>query len=232
MKILAYFTPRNMSLFVVLFAALCTIVIRTTGFDLMRVFIILVLGFIVLLLSHGLVKKFFSLPLFAIATAEPLPEKERIIIVPEIPAACADRFEAAQEESLRKEVERRKDILKTVKEYVTEVSAGFLSKRNLAVLLSNVESMARGETDNYHPLGSDMEKKLKSPDLRHLAWNIGERFGVSRRERAVFIKRSFPNELCNAELAYIEANLRDPVPSHIIIDLPDKGDYHFHLQPQ
>ena len=30
----------------------------------------------------------------------------------------------------------------------------------------------------YEPLRSDMEKKLKSPDLRHLSWNIGERLGI------------------------------------------------------
>ena len=71
--------------------------------------------------------------------------------------------------------------------------------------------------------------KAELPGLRHLAWNIGERLGVPLAKRAVFIKKSFPYELVNATLEYLRLNLRDNVPSQIPIDVPDKGDYRFHL---
>ena len=45
----------------------------------------------------------------------------------------------------------------------------------------------------------------------------------------IFIKKSFPYELVNATLEYLKLNLRDNVPSQIPIDVPDKGDYRFHL---
>ena len=45
--------------------------------------------------------------------------------------------------------------------------------------------------DEYETIHSDMGNMLKSPDLRHLAWNIGERLNVPRRERAKFILASF-----------------------------------------
>ena len=48
-------------------------------------------------------------------------------------------------------------------------------------------------------------------------------------KRAVFIKKSFPYELANATLEYLKLNLRDNVSSQIPIDVPDKGDYRFHL---
>ena len=145
--------------------------------------------------------------------------------------SCLDRYEALQEEAARKEVERRKDILNTVNEYVTYITAGYLTKKSLATLLGNIEKMACGEYGAYIALRSDMEnKQLKSPDLRHLAWNIGERLGVPRKERAVFIQKSFPYELSKATLSYLELNLRDLVPSHIKIDVPLKDDYRFEFQ--
>ena len=128
-------------------------------------------------------------------------------------------------------MERRKDILNTVNEYVTYITAGYLTKNSLATLLANIEKMACGEYGAYMALRSDMEnKQLKSPDLRHLAWNIGERLGVPRKERAVFIQKSFPFELSKATLSYLELNLRDLVPSQIKIDVPLKDDYRFEFQ--
>ena len=148
------------------------------------------------------------------------------------PPSCLDRYEALQEESLRREAARRKDILNCVNEYVTDITAEYLSKKNLALLIENIEHLACGRVNEYKPVRSDMEKKLKSPDLRHLAWNIGERLGVSRHDRAGFIRGSFPKELESATIPYLEANLRDSIPCHIKIDVPDKGDYRFHYTPQ
>ena len=55
--------------------------------------------------------------------------------------SCLDRYEALQEEAARKEVERRKDILNTVNEYVTYITAGYLTKKSLATLLANIEKI-------------------------------------------------------------------------------------------
>ena len=145
-------------------------------------------------------------------------------------SSCLDRYEERQAELLQREAERRKEVIRAINEYVTDITAGFLSKKSLTTLLSNISLLACGETGAYQPLSSDMERKLKSPDLRHLAWNIGERLGVSRAERARFILACIPNELRNATQMYIEANLRDTVPSHIRIDVPDKDDFRFHYR--
>ena len=90
--------------------------------------------------------------------------------------------------------------------------------------------MACDRSDLYKPIRSNIDNPLRSPGLRHLAWNVGERLGVSLAKRAVFIKSSFPHELENATLEYLKLNLRDQVPSQIPIDVPDKGDYRFHLE--
>ncbi|MEQ2603169.1 hypothetical protein AAA288_24620, partial [Phocaeicola vulgatus] len=92
----------------------------------------------------------------------------------------------------------------------------------------NIECIAENRVNDCQPIHSTKEAKISSPSLRHLAWNIGERLGVSRRDRAIFIKSSFPYELRNADIEYLEANLRVNVPCDIPIDVPDKGDFHFH----
>ena len=141
-----------------------------------------------------------------------------------------DKYEENLNASIRQSVERRTRTIEAINEYVMDVTTGYLSKKGLATLLANIEKLANGLYDEYEAIRSDMENTLKSPDLRHLAWNIGERLNVPRRERAKFILASFPVILKDATIEYLERNLRDSVVSNIIIDVPDKGDYKFHYR--
>lgn len=139
-----------------------------------------------------------------------------------------DNYDAILGEFKKKETARQIEIMDTIREYVTIKTAPYLSKETLATLISNIEYMACNQPDLYKPLRSNMDNPLKLPGLRHLAWNIGERLGISLPQRAAFIKASFPHELTNATLEYLKLNLRDNIPSQIPIDVPDKGDFHFH----
>ena len=122
-----------------------------------------------------------------------------------------NKYDSILVELKKKEIERQAEIMDAIREYVTVKTAPYLSKEDIATLISNIDN------------------PLRSPGLRHLAWNVGERLGVPLAKRAVFIKESFPYELVNATLEYLRLNLRDNVPSQIPIDVPDKGDYRFHL---
>ncbi len=63
--------------------------------------------------------------------------------------------------------------------------------------------MACDQSELYKPNRSNIDNPLRSPGLRHLAWNVGERLKVPLAKRAVYIKQSFPYELGNANLEYI-----------------------------
>lgn len=141
-----------------------------------------------------------------------------------------DNYNALLENIKKKEVERQVEVMNAIREYVTIKTAPYLSKEAISILISNIEYMACGRYDLYKPIRSNIDKPLKSPGLRHLAWNIGERLGISLLQRAAFIKASFPHELTNATIEYLKLNLRDNVSSQIPIDVPDKGDYRFHLE--
>ena len=139
-----------------------------------------------------------------------------------------DKYEESLNASIQRNAEKRTRTIEAINEYVMDVTTGYLSKKGLTTLLANIEKLANGVYDEYEAIHSDMENTLKSPDLRHLAWNIGERLNVPRRERAKFILASFPVILKDATIEYLERNLRDSVASNITIDVPDKGNYKFH----
>lgn len=138
-----------------------------------------------------------------------------------------DKYEALQREMEEQNTKRKLLIMEAVREYVTYTVAPYLKKEDVLILLENINCMAIGHTSSYKSIRSDLNNPLRSPDLRHLAWNIGERLGISNRERAIFIKASFPFELRDATVEYLERNLRDVIPASIPIDRPAKGDYKF-----
>ena len=139
------------------------------------------------------------------------------------------KYDSILVELKKKEIERQAEIMDAIREYVTVKTAPYLSKEDIATLISNIEYMAYDQPESYKPIRSNIDNPLRSPGLRHLAWNVGERLGVPLAKRAVFIRKSFPYELANATLEYLKLNLRANVSSQIPIDVPDKGDYRFHL---
>ena len=140
-----------------------------------------------------------------------------------------NKYDSILVELKKKEIERQVEIMDAIREYVTVKTAPYLSKEDIATLISNIEFMAYDQTESYKPIRSNIDNPLRSPALRHLAWNVGERLGIPLVKRAAFIKASFPHELVNATHEYLRLNLRDHVTSQIPIDVPDKGDYRFHL---
>lgn len=138
-----------------------------------------------------------------------------------------DKYAMLQENIEKENIKRKVLIMEAIREYVTYTVAPYLKKEDVLILLENINCMAIGHTSSYKSILSDLNNPLRSPDLRHLAWNIGERLGISNRERAIFIKASFPFELRDATVEYLERNLRDVIPASIPIDRPAKGDYKF-----
>ena len=132
-----------------------------------------------------------------------------------------EKYDSILEELKEKELRRQVKVMDAIREYVTIKTAPYLSKEAIATLISNIEYMACDQPEFYKPIRSNIDNPLRSP---------GERLRVPLAKRAVFIKESFPYELENASHEYLRLNLRDQVASQIPIDVPEKGDYRFHLE--
>ena len=138
-----------------------------------------------------------------------------------------EKYEARMEELERAKKERRTAIVSAIHDYTTYIMAEFLAKEALETLHENIDALAYGQPELYKPIRSKEENPIKSPALRHFAWNIGERLDIPLIDRAKFIKEIFPHELGNATIEYLSKNLRDSVTSKIKIDVPENGDYRF-----
>ena len=138
-----------------------------------------------------------------------------------------DNYEVRVAEIERKKAERQADIKRVIHEYTTFVMTEFLSKENLEILHENIEYFAHGRPDLYKPIRSVLDNPLRSIDLMHFVWNIGERLNISLIDRATFIHTIFPHELKDASIKYLAKNLRTKGICKIALDIPKTGDYHF-----
>ena len=138
-----------------------------------------------------------------------------------------EKYDARMEELERVKKERRTAIVRTIHDYTTYIMAEFFTKKELETLHENIDALAYGQPELYKPIRSKEDNPIKSPALRHFAWNIGERLDIPLIDRAKFIKEIFPHELGNATIEYLSKNLRDSVTSKIKIDVPENGDYRF-----
>ena len=138
-----------------------------------------------------------------------------------------DNYEVRVAEIERKKAERQADIKRVIHEYTTFVMTEFLSKEDLEILHENIEYFAHGQSDLYKPIRSKVDNSLRSIDLMHFVWNIGERLGISLIDRATFIHTIFPYELKDASIKYLSKNLRTCGVCKIALDIPKTGDYHF-----
>ncbi|GAA6434892.1 hypothetical protein K140096H11_33860 [Bacteroides intestinalis] len=138
-----------------------------------------------------------------------------------------DNYEVRVAEIEREKAERQADIKRVIHEYTTFVMTEFLSKEDLEILHENIEYFVHGQSDLYKPIRSKVDKSLRSIDLMHFVWNIGERLGISLIDRATFIHTIFPHELKDASIKYLAKNLRTCGVCKIALDIPKTGDYHF-----
>ena len=138
-----------------------------------------------------------------------------------------DNYEVRVAEIEHKKAERQADIKRVIHEYTTFVMTEFLSKEDLEILHENIEYFAYGQSDLYKPIRSKVDNSLRSIDLMHFVWNIGERLSISLIDRATFIHTIFPHELKDASIKYLAKNLRTCGVCKIALDIPKTGDYHF-----
>ena len=138
-----------------------------------------------------------------------------------------DNYEVRVAEIEREKAERQADIKRVIHEYTTFVMTEFLSKEDIEILHENIEYFAHGQSDLYKPIRSKVDNSLRSIDLMHFVWNIGERLSISLIDRATFIHTIFPHELKDASIKYLSKNLRTRGVCKIALDIPKTGDYHF-----
>lgn len=144
-----------------------------------------------------------------------------------------DLYALRCKEFLREQEQRRQDTIAAIMEYVTHTMSPFVyDNQELEKLCDAIRMWA--DDWRHIPVPIRLKSTLTTLDLRHFVWNIAERLGSKKdytgEVRAMFIKRMFPDVMKDIELDSIRNFKFQPDTGSIMIDEPDKGDYHFHYE--
>ena len=129
--------------------------------------------------------------------------------------------------------QRRQDTINAIMEYVTHAISPYIyDNEELEKLCDAIRKWA--DDWQHTPVPIRLKSTLTTLDLRHFVWNIAERLGSKKdytgEVRAIFIKSMFPDVMRDIELDSIRNFKFQPDTGNIVIDEPDKGDYHFHFE--
>ena len=145
----------------------------------------------------------------------------------------SDLYAQRCKEFQREQEQRRQDTISAIMEYVTHTMSPYIyDNGELEKLCEDIKKWA--DNWQHNPVPIRLKSTLTTLDLRHFVWNIAERLGSKKdytgEVRAIFIKRMFPDVMKDIELDSIRNFKFQPDTGSIVIDEPDKGDYHFHYE--
>ena len=169
------------------------------------------------------VKLLPSLPLEELSCTKPQTNNFTSLEAPK----TNERMQHIRDRHLQEQIILRQQVMSCIHDYLFSILPPYMSDKDIETLYENVELWQHSQEAPLLPTLTN--GKLSTLDLRHLAWNIGERLKWSGEERAFFIKQSFPNEFRDSDISSIRRNLRQQGDCIIKNDIPEKHDYKFHL---
>ena len=145
----------------------------------------------------------------------------------------SDLYDLRCKEFQREQEQRRQDTISAIMEYVTHTMSPYIYDNGELEKLCDAIRMWADDWQ-HKPVPIRLKSTLTTLDLRHFVWNIAERLGSKKdytgEVRAIFIKRMFPDVMKDIELDSIRNFKFQPDTGSVMIDEPDKGDYHFHYE--
>ena len=149
--------------------------------------------------------------------------------------ADMERISYAQrcKEYEQEQTQQRQMVIDAIMDYSRHTMSPFVyDNEELEKLCDEIQKWT--EDYLYKPVPIKLKQKLTTTDLRHFVWNIGERLGsknnYSGQVRADFIKSMFPKIFMDINLDSIRNFKFQPNKGNIVIDEPDKDDWHFHYE--
>ena len=163
-------------------------------------------------------------------------QKEPPVEVSDATETSTEKFDLYAQrckEYQREQEQRRQDTISAIMEYVTHTMSPYIyDNEELEKLCDAIRKWV--DDWRHTPVPIRLKSTLTTLDLRHFVWNIAERLGSKKdytgRVRADFIKRMFPDVMRDIEQDSIRNFKFQPDTGSIVIDEPEKGDYHFHYE--
>ncbi len=149
---------------------------------------------------------------------------------PTAPSSNPDTYAMRCEQHRRQCEQEKAGLVNAIMDYVNYIMPPYMDEESLALLCGEIRLWAEDST--HRPAAIRLTGKLTTVDLRHFAWNIGERLGKENgydgTARAVFIKAMFPDVFKDTEIESIKNFKLNPKACRIPIDEPEDCCYAFH----
>lgn len=137
------------------------------------------------------------------------PEVEPIGSMPngEISVPNYDEYKQTAQQKIQQE---QAEVLENVLTYTVQELALYLTESELQQLCEHIRFFQYATENEYKQIKIPVtvDATLKSIDLMHFGWNIGNQFKKTGIETATFVKRVFAERLKESEISTIKRKLR------------------------
>ncbi len=137
------------------------------------------------------------------------PEVEPIGSMPngEISIPNYDEYKQTAQQKIQQE---QAEVLENVLTYTIQELALYLTESELQQLCEHIRFFQYATENEYKQIKIPVavDATLKSIDLMHFGWNIGNQFKKTGIETATFVKRVFAERLKESEISTIKRKLR------------------------
>ena len=137
------------------------------------------------------------------------PEVEPIGSMPngEISVPNYDEYKQTAQQKIQQEQAK---VLENVLTYTVQELALYLTESELQQLCEHIRFFQYATENEYKQIKTPIaiDATLKSIDLMHFGWNIGNQFKKTGIETATFVKRVFAERLKESEISTIKRKLR------------------------
>ena len=131
-----------------------------------------------------------------------------------------------------REQQEKEERIRMVMEYIHFYMPRIADEETVNHICKEVNSWMNLHTYKPKPITRRLTKEITNIPLRHLVWNISERFMYKKYyngdNRARFIKALFPHEFADTDIATIKNFKVEPLKTLIPIDEPENGNLDFH----
>jgi hypothetical protein len=123
-------------------------------------------------------------------------------------SSCITSYEQLRQEALEDKAKKEKVLLNSAIDYTRRTFAAYMKEEHLNQLCDNIAIFQCCASTHMRHHSLIVDKAIRTIDLMHYAWNIGNLFKKKGIDTATFIKQVFADALVDVEISTIIRKLR------------------------
>ena len=123
-------------------------------------------------------------------------------------SSCITSYEQLRQEALEDKTIKEKVLLNSAIDYTRRTFAAYMREEHLNQLCDNIAIFQCCASTHMRHHSLIVDKAIRTIDLMHYAWNIGNLFKKKGIDTATFIKQVFADALVDVEISTIIRKLR------------------------